>query len=337
MGEYNFDAKTFFIVLHDKALENMGLKINWKDLDKVQRDLEQAYRELDINHYTTICKSEKDKMHIHSVVTFNKTHRFKAVSKLLGNCHVEPQRGTKEEALDYIEKKGKWEEKGEEVLRGFGDKSKITANPGARTDLERFDIIAMQEDFDLNEYILTNCTDDKTARMLENRYKRLLKRNAKAWREVKVIYVEGKAGSGKTRVAMETYPRAFRADVSEHTTFPFNGYNGEKVLILDELRPGVFSHAELMQILDGYKLNLNIKYGQINAMWETVIITTAMPLMEWYKDKTDKKGQDNRRDQFMRRISEHKIAVNGVWHDYIESEQGWENIVQLEIPFENIN
>ena len=57
-----------------------------------------------------------------------------------------------------------------------------------------------------------------------------------------------------------------------------------------------------MQILDGYPLTLDVKYGHVPAMWETVIIATAMPLSEWYNSKSDIAGQDNRKKQFERII-----------------------------------
>lgn len=294
----------------------MGIDPKWEDLPKLQAELETAFNEIGGSHYTAICLSAEGLYHIHDVVTFGSAKRVKAVSKLFGNCHVEEMRGTKEDAKNYINKVGKFEEKGEKVLAVFGDIETIQNNSGKRTDLKQFDEIALNDDFNINTYLLDNCNNERDERYLEKRYQRLMLKNAKPWRTVKVIYVEGKAGSGKTRIAMETYPNAFKADVSEKTNFPFNNYHGEKVLILDELRPGVFSHVELMQILDGYRLNVNVKYGSFPALWETVVITTAMPLKEWYKDKTDIAGQDNRREQFNRRIAEHKIAVNNQWFDY---------------------
>lgn len=306
-------------MIHEKSLRNMGIEPQWNNLPKLQADLETAFNEIGGHHYSAICMSADGLYHIHNVVTFESAKRVNNVSKLLGNCHVEEMRGTKEQADDYINKRGTFEEKGEKVLAVFGDLSAIKNNQGSRTDLKQFDEISMQDGFNLNEYLLEHCNNERDEKYLEKRYYRLLEKNAPQWRNVKVIYVEGVAGSGKTRVAMETYPNAFKADVSEKTNFPFNGYKGEKVLILDELRPGVFTHAELMQILDGYKLNLNVKYGQVCACWDTVVITTAMPLKDWYNSRDDIKGQDNRREQLKRRIAEHKIARNNEWFDYQDS------------------
>lgn len=315
----NYVAKTFFNVIHQKSLENMGINPKWENLPQLKADLETAFAEIGGNHYTSICLSAEGVYHIHDVVTFENAKRVNAVSKMFGNCHVEEMRGTKDQAKNYIEKKGAYEEKGEKVLSCFGDINAIENNHGKRNDLLRFDEEALQDNFDINKYILENCRTETEARNYECRYIRLLERNQKEWRNVKVIYVEGGAGSGKTRGAYERYPNLYKASVSDKNNFPFDNYKGEKVLLLDELRPNIFTHAELMQILDGYKLTLNVKYGHVPAMWETVIIATAMPLSEWYTGKTDISGQDNRRKQFIRRIAEHKIAVNNQWLDYDNS------------------
>lgn len=297
----------------------MGLDPCWNNLPKLQKDIEQAFSEIGGNHYTAICLSADGLYHIHDVVTFEQSKRAKAVAKMFGNCHVEEMRGTKEQAQAYINKQGEFEEKGEKVLATFGNIENIQNNSGSRTDLKEFDKIALQDDFDINKYVIENYISETQAQYLERRYIRLLKNKQQKWRPVHVIYVEGKTGSGKTRVAYEKFPNLFKASVDTRTNFPFDNYRGEKVLLLDELRPGVFTPAELFQILDGYPLTLNIKYGNIPALWTTVIIATAMPLDEWFNDKIAK-GQDNLRQQFQRRIAEHKIARDNQWFDYVDKD-----------------
>lgn len=311
-------AKTHFIVIHEHSLENMGIEPTWNDLPALEKALEAVFDDIGAKHYSAVCISAEGRYHLHVVLTFETTKRTTAVAKLLGNCHVEKMRGTKEQAADYINKRGKFEEKGEKVLSVFGDIEAIQNNSGKRTDLALFDAAALADGFNITRYILDHTTNEREAQNLEKRYYRLLEANAPAWRNVEVIYVEGETGSGKTRVAMETYPNAFKASVSSKTNFPFNGYKGEKVLILDELRPGIFNPAELFQTLDGYPQNIDVKFGRIPACWTKVIITTSMPLNDWFNSPEDIQGQDNLRKQFKRRIAAHKIAVNGTWRDYDE-------------------
>ena len=57
------------------------------------------------------CISEKGLHHIHMVLEDTKTMKFSKVKKAYcQGMHFEPTKGTKKEAEDYINKRGKWEE-----------------------------------------------------------------------------------------------------------------------------------------------------------------------------------------------------------------------------------
>lgn len=311
MSDYGYIAKTFFCVIHSKSLENMGIKAEWENAEELKASFESALLDISESYVYTICRSAEGVYHIHLVITFESAKRSNSVAKMLGKCHVEEMRGSKEQADDYINKRGDFEEKGEAILLKGGNIEKIENNRGRRTDYEAFDKGVLEGTLCLNDFLLT-LKNETEVRNFTARHARLLEKKVVQFRKVKVIYVEGKAGEGKSKGAMERYPNAFRASVAEKSNFPFNGYNGEKELWLDELRPNVFKHAELMQILDGYKMHVDVKYGRVPALWETVIITTAMPLKEWYKDDNNK--YENQKEQFTRRISEHYEAIKSEWH-----------------------
>lgn len=313
----DYVAKTFFVVLQEKCLENLNIEPLWNEPKEFADRLYSTFNEItDGKFYGAICISANGLKHIHLVTTYKSAKRVPTVAKTLGSAHIEIMRGTKDQARDYVEKKGKFEEKGEKVLAFFGDAESIENNQGKRTDLD-FDKLAIAEDFNINAYILKNCHNERDSRYYENRYRRLLDLNAEIDREVEVIYVQGNAGQGKTRGAYKIDPNLFKASVSEKTAFPFDNYLGQRTLLLDELRPGVFTHAELMQILDRYPLTVNIKGGHMQARWTRVIIATAMPLSEWYKDET-MLDNENKKSQFLRRIKKHYIAVNNEWKEYNE-------------------
>ena len=61
----------------------------------------------------------------------------------------------------------------------------------------------------------------------------------------------------------------------------FDGYNGDKTLLLDELR-GNIKLSYLLQILDPYPLKVEVKGGTVNAEWDRVFITTNTPPEKWY-------------------------------------------------------
>lgn len=310
-------GKTFFLTIWDKSLQNMGIVPDWGNIETLKGNIETAVNELSKSFYGALCESKEGAKHIHLAISFEKAKRVNAVSKLLGNAHVEPMRGSKEQACDYIDKKGKFEEKGEKILAKFGAPDKVQDNSGKHLNADEVKRLIASGEINasnLDLYIMQNAETESQARNIEGLYNRYMLATAHQMRDIEVFYVEGTTGQGKTRGAYNRFTDIFKASVSDKTSFPFNGYHGERVLLLDELRPGVFRPAELFQILDRYPLTVDIKNGRFPAMWTTVIITSAMKLDDWFADEN--KGQDNNKAQFLRRIHHHMVAEGQEWHVY---------------------
>ena len=83
------------------------------------------------------CVSAAGLHHVHMVLEDSVKMRFSAVKKSYAKgMHFEPTKGKKKEVEDYIHKRGKFEEKGEEILFSctYGD---IKGCQGKRNDLTR--------------------------------------------------------------------------------------------------------------------------------------------------------------------------------------------------------
>lgn len=115
-----------------------------------------------------------------------------------------------------------------------------------------------------------------------------------------INYIYGPAGSMKTSSVYDLYGRrnVFAADFG--SSFPFDGYAGEPVLLVDDFRsPFVFN--ELLRVLDRYPLRLNIKGGHTWACWTKVVISANVSLEEQYPNLSERK------DPLLRRF-EHGIV-----------------------------
>lgn len=236
-------------------------------------------------------------------------------------------RGTKEEATDYVKKRGKFEEKGEVILYEFGNSSAIEnnrASQGERNDLKAFDeLILSGEIKSFDKYLIDHPEIEESAleRIYRGRFNRVMKYKASQYRQIDVYYVEGASRNGKSlRVFEENQEdfadKVFKVNTDEKSAFPFDGYDGQEILWLDELRPGFMKPAQLFQILDGYPYSVNIKGSHSFAQWTKVYITTACPLDEWFKKTEETKNTemyDNYRIQFLKRIKHHIIAFMGAW------------------------
>lgn len=311
----NLPARTFFVVIHNKCLENMGFGgFDENTVEELQHKLEEHYKNVlprGTKIYSTICISEKELLHVHIVVTFSGTKRITGVKEYFGNAHCEIMLGTKTDAIMYINKEGKFEEKGEKILAKFGECDAIENNAGTRSDLAEFDKLVMSDNFDLNKFLLTK-RNEKDIKMYTNRFYRLKEVENRKLRDIEVIYIEGAPGSGKSFHVYNNndFSQIFKINCDEKANFPFDGYACQPILWLDELRPGLINVAYLLQILDKYPLSVNVKGSKAPACWTKVYITSAVPLSEWFQNKNGYEFSDDLKKQFNRRITSHYKCIH---------------------------
>lgn len=83
-------------------------------------------------------------------------------------------------------------------------------------------------------------------------------------RDMKVIYINGPAGSGKTTLAKFIgTSQGYDIFISGSGNDPFDGYDNEECIILDDLRADVFTKAELFKLLDN-NTNSSVKSRYFN-------------------------------------------------------------------------
>lgn len=111
-------------------------------------------------------------------------------------------------------------------------------------------------------------------------------KQAKKWRTLKVKVLWGPTGVGKTRTAVEEAGAngcdyyLIRKD--DGKTIWWDGYNGEKNLIIDEMTSEFMHYKAFLAVLDGYTYRLPVKGGHKYALWDNVWITSSMPPNDWY-------------------------------------------------------
>ncbi|MDE5655200.1 MAG: hypothetical protein K2I46_06285 [Clostridia bacterium] len=104
-------------------------------------------------------------------------------------------------------------------------------------------------------------------------------------REVQVVFVTGKGGSGKTYYAKKLL-NSLNYDfcISSSSNDPFQDYMGQKAIILDDLRDGSFMFEDLLKILDN-NTSSSVRSRFSNKVFngEMIIITSSVPIVYWYK------------------------------------------------------
>jgi Plasmid replication protein len=118
-------------------------------------------------------------------------------------------------------------------------------------------------------------------------------------RNIVVRFVGGSTGFGKTTLAKRYCEgKNMSYCISSSSNDALQDYKGEQVLILDDLRDDSFSFHDLLKILDNHtKSSARSRYHNKAFIGETIIITSSVPLKDWYKDIS---AEDRR--QLFRRI-----------------------------------
>lgn len=206
--------------------------------------------------------------HLQGYVELDRTMRHKALKECLGSdrYYLAARRGSQEEAIEYCKKGGDFREFGEPAKRGRRSDLEAVSN----AVLDGQNIYEVATEFPV-QYIKYNRGIEKL---------RFITNVSPAWRDISVTVITGAPGTGKTRRAYESDPDLY-AVVPGHTGVWWDGYDGQKTILLDDFYGWMPFHF-LLRVLDGYKLQLEVKGGRTWAHWEHVFITSNKPPEEWY-------------------------------------------------------
>lgn len=225
--------------------------------------------------------------------------RFETLKNKLPNAHIEPRRGTKQEAYDYVTKSDT------KIGENFGNgEIDLVTRQGQRVDIE--DVMLMVRSGASNaeiEAVYPTVMFRYRKAIEETRQSYLKEKYSKIFRKLTVTYIYGKAEAGKTRYVMDGhgYENVYRVTDWEH---PFDNYNGQKVMLFEEFRSSC-KIEQMLNYLDGYPLELPARYAQRTACFDTVYITTNIPLDAQYTRLQE--FQPETWKAFLRRI-------HYVWH-----------------------
>lgn len=217
--------------------------------------------------------------------------------------------------LIHLNDKSKFQYKPEEVVASFDYKEWITETKENDTEdyvksqIEEFTMgnlnhVELKRKLNPLEY-LTN--DNIIQRASKVRIKYLSQLN----RDISVWYITGDSGIGKSTFAKmiceKTYGKG-NTYISSSNNDALGEYEGQKAIILDDLRGSTFAYNDLIKLIDN-NTNTTVKSRYFNKYIEaeTIIITSVFPPTALYD--FEKMGPDTY-EQLHRRIKK-----NNVWID----------------------
>lgn len=266
---------TFFMEPSKKGIESCRYMIIGKETCPTTKKL----------HYQCYMEYQKNQ----SMIDIKKSFRDKTI-------HLEQRKGTAEAAITYCKKERNFTEYG------------IKCTQGTRVDL-----LTIKHRMEAGERLDELMCDDKAAHTCAKflkyfeKYQGILDyKNSLEFRPLEVELITGPTNTNKTRSAIESNggPHAVFKQHGEDMKW-WNGYNGQKIMILDEYNNDT-SITNLLGLLDGYQKRLEIKGSHTFANWTKVIITTNRKLEEIHPQ-----ALPAHRDALFRRI--HKIT--NLWID----------------------
>lgn len=231
---------------------------------------------------------ESGTKHLQGYCEFAKQFNMKKVKLLLGDkAHVEKRMGNQKQAIDYCKKDGVFFEDGE------------LKKQGKRNDLIDLKLAVDQGVPQIN--VINECGNFQQIRYVEKLFE--YKPLSPEYKEKKVYWYYGGTGLGKTRAAYDMV-KELKQDFWRSTLDGskwFNGYYGQPIAILDEVRAAQYPYVSMLQILDGYEIRLPYKGGF--TLWnpDVIIITSPVHPKDCYAGQME--FNDGGIDQLLRRIT----------------------------------
>lgn len=219
--------------------------------------------------------------HFQGYVEFKDQLEFNIVHNWLLRGHIEPRKGTAQQAADYCKKDGKFDYWG--TINAQGHRSNIDAVAAMVTAGESTHDIASSFPVQYVKY-------HKGIAALQSAI--IPPRNTAP--EVRVFY--GTTGTGKSYQARAWLPDAYIWHPQQGQWF--DGYVGQKQVIFEEFR-GQIPFGMLLALLDRYCCRVQYKSGMSEFAAVEIAITSPLHPFEWYENLR----QDNRLDQLLRRIT----------------------------------
>lgn len=252
-----------------KRCRNWVLTQNLMQDDISQEEFKKQIEELTHLRYGVfqLEQGENGNNHYQVYLEFTQGKRFEYIKERFPTAHIETRKGTRKQAREYCMKIdtqlsppveiGEWKEE-----------------QGKRTDLQ-----------DIYEKIKDGWTD---AELLEEYpsqfilYQDKIKstrevyikdKYSQTFRDLRVIYLWGSAGIGKTRAIMEHYGYSNVYRVTNYDSGSFDGYQHQDVIIFEEFR-GQITLDKMLNYLDGYPLELPARFSNKIACYTKVFIVS---------------------------------------------------------------
>lgn len=207
--------------------------------------------------------------HLQGYVEFGGSKRLETLKNAWGNApHFEPRMGTAKQASEYCKKDGNFTERGQ------------ISQQGKRSDLNEAAMAIMDKNVKIMDVIKEN---PKLGLIYMRRMKELRMEMYGDRKEApKVIWLWGRTGVGKSRVAFDIHDEVYIKD----GTHWWNGYEQQEAIVIDDF-DGKWPFRDLLRLLDRYPYQGQTKGGYVKINSEYIYITCDRPPERFWPNGMD--------------------------------------------------
>ena len=308
-----FNAKLFEVILFPESFE-MGA-------------LDMILTNSGIKDYAYILHDSDDKKdHVHVMIRTVDTRNSKYVAKWfgVGEHNIERVKGRFTDALLYLTHSNapdKFQYLEEQVHSNFDWKKEADKKSLAGKEQEIYDKIVTGEikEYNFHEHI-TGSFYIRNQRKIKSAFDYRKQSIRSGERKMDCVYITGDSGVGKTSQAkLMAVQRNLSYYISSGSNDILDGYQGQEVLILDDLRPSSLGLSDLLKLLDPHTASsVKSRYSNKILECQLIIITTTKPIDTFFatvfENEDESVIQLKRRCQIHMLMQKEEIHVS-VWDD----------------------
>lgn len=239
--------------------------------------------------------SQSQTPHLQGYLEVKVPCRMSKVKKWLPTAHLEKRKGTRAQAILYCLKTetqitnpcvwyaGQWMQSNTILNEWKKQWENLLTQGSGNTSTLKLQLSEIKSKLAEGDSGIIECIADDYFDVWCRYYKAFEKymlMKSKPRNHVTEVHVlQGPTGTGKSKWAMDNYPKAYWKQRSQW----WDGYMNHEVVILDEFY-GWLPYDTLLRICDRYPLMVETKGGQVNFVAKVIVITTNSVPNTWYKN-----------------------------------------------------